>query len=56
VPAGASTSGTLSFAQLVRYTGGTPVNPPDVTQPAFAYDPNGILPSLGWNSKLKQWR
>ena len=44
------------FVQLVAYTGGTPANPPDVTQPAFAYDPNGVLPSKGWNVSLQQWK
>lgn len=41
--------------QIVMYTAGTPANPPDVTRSAMAYDPNGILPSKGWNTITQTW-
>jgi len=41
--------------QLVVYTSGTPANPPDLTKPALAYDPNGIQPILGWGTVSKTW-
>lgn len=41
--------------QLVVYTSGTPANPADVTQPALAYDPNGIQPILGWGTISQTW-
>lgn len=42
-------------AQLVTYTAGSPANPPDVTKSAIAYDPNGILPTLGWRVSDGTW-
>ena len=51
-----ASSGTVVLSQMVPYTGGTPPPPTDPTQPAFAYDKNGILPSKGWNATLQQWR
>lgn len=41
--------------QLVVYTSGVPANPPDVTKPALAYDPNGIQPILGWGTASQTW-
>ena len=40
-------------AQLVTYTSGTPANPPNVNNPAIAYDPTGNLPTLGWTPAPK---
>jgi hypothetical protein len=42
-------------AQLVTYTVGTPANPPNTANAAIAYDPNGILPTLGWNTSSLTW-
>lgn len=42
-------------SQLVQYTSGTPANPPNLDAPAFAYDPTGNLPSLGWNTSTHTW-
>jgi len=41
--------------QLVTYTSGTPANPSNINQPAWAYDPTGNLPSLGWNTTTHTW-
>lgn len=41
--------------QLVPYTVAPPANPTNTAQPAFAYDPTGILPSLGWNTSSLTW-
>lgn len=51
-----ASGGTVVLSQMVRYMGGTPALPTDPTQPAWAYDPTGRLPSLGWNVQLQQWR
>lgn len=42
-------------AQFVVYTSGTPSNPPNTSQPAMAYDKNGILPILVWNVDTQSW-
>lgn len=42
-------------SQLVMYTSGTPANPPDTSRAALAYDPNGILPTMGWNTVTLSW-
>lgn len=41
--------------QLVAYTSGSPANPADISKPAFAYDPNGVLPTLGWRVSDHTW-
>lgn len=46
----------ISSTQLVPYTVAPPPNPPNQNLPAFAYDPNGILPSMGWNTTTKTWQ
>lgn len=43
------------MGQLVPYTFGTPPPPTDVTIWGWAYDPNGILPSMGWNPSTQTW-
>lgn len=47
--------GSGGTAQLVTYTSGTPANPADITKPAYAYDPNGFLSPLGWNTTTHLW-
>ena len=42
-------------AQFVTYTSGTPSNPSNTANPALAYDPNGNLPTLGWNVATQTW-
>lgn len=44
-----------SGGQQVTYTSGTPSAPANVNMPAMAYDPNGILPTLGWNTTTHTW-
>jgi len=44
-----------SSLQLVTYTSGSPAAPPNTSQPAIAYDPTGILPTLGWNTSTLAW-
>lgn len=41
--------------QIVTYTSGTPANPANTALPAWAYDPNGVLPQLGWNPNTLTW-
>lgn len=47
--------GTSTGTQLVPYTVAPPPNPTDPTKPAWAYDPTGNLPSLGWNTNTLSW-
>lgn len=54
--AGGGGGGGGLTGQLVRYTSGSPANPTDVTKPAIAYDPNGILPNLNWDSVSLTWK
>lgn len=42
-------------SQLVPYTVAPPPNPTNTALPALAYDPNGILPVLGWNTTTLTW-
>lgn len=42
-------------AQLVTYTSGSPASPSNPNQAAIAYDPTGILPTLGWNTSNNTW-
>jgi len=42
--------------QLVTYTSGTPENPPNTQQAAIAYDPAGILPTMGWDIASQTWK
>lgn len=48
-------TGSSSGVQIVAYTSGTPANPSDITKPALAYDPNGFLPIVGWNTTTHLW-
>lgn len=41
--------------QIVKYTSGTPANPSDISKPALAYDPNGFLPIVGWDTDAHTW-
>ena len=41
--------------QIVAYTIAPPANPTNVLAAAIAYDPNGILPLLGWNTNSQSW-
>jgi hypothetical protein len=50
-----SGSGGGGTTQLVTYTSGSPAAPPNTSQPALAYDPNGILPQYGWDVATQQW-
>lgn len=52
IPGGGGGGGS---AQMVTYTSGTPAAPTDPTQPAVAYDPTGVLPTLGWNPNTLTW-
>lgn len=45
----------VSTGQFVAYTSGTPSNPDNTSLPAMAYDPNGNLPSMGWNISTQSW-
>lgn len=49
------TGGGVAGGQVVIYTSGTPPDPADISKPALAYDPNGILPTLGWNTVTHTW-
>lgn len=46
----------VTGSQMVLYTSGTPATPVKPNLPAMAYDPNGSLPTLGWNTNLLAWR
>jgi hypothetical protein len=46
----------LGGTQLVRYTVGMPAAPPNPSLSAIAYDPNGMLPFMGWNSNTLSWK
>jgi hypothetical protein len=43
------------MGQLVPYTSGNPPPPLDPGLPALAYDPNGILPTKGWDTLTKKY-
>lgn len=49
------TGSSAGGGQIVTYTSGTPANPANLSQPALAYDPNGILSTLGWNTSTHLW-
>lgn len=42
-------------AQFVTYTVAPPANPTNTANPAIAYDPTGVLPTLGWNVNTQSW-
>ncbi len=42
-------------AQFVTYTSAPPANPSNTANPAIAYDPTGVLPTLGWNVNTQTW-
>lgn len=42
--------------QLVAYTSGDPAAPSNPQKEAWAYDPNGILPSKGWDIASQTWK
>lgn len=42
-------------SQMIMYTSGTPASPVNPNLPAMAYDPNGHLPILGWNTNDLTW-
>lgn len=42
-------------AQFVTYTVAPPANPANTANPALAYDPTGVLPTLGWNTATQTW-
>lgn len=50
-----ASGGIGGTGQLVVYTSGTPANPADISKPAYAYDPNGFLSPLGWNTTTHLW-
>lgn len=52
---GAGGGGGGGAGQVVAYTSGTPADPADTALPAMAYDPNGVLPTLGWNTGTLTW-
>lgn len=41
--------------QIVAYSVAPPANPADVTKPAIAYDPAGLLATLGWSVAGQAW-
>ena len=42
-------------SQILEYTVAPPADPPNVDMPAIAYDPNGVLPNLNWNTATHTW-
>lgn len=47
--------GGSSGGQIVAYTSAPPANPDDLSSPAIAYDPTGVLPTLGWSVAAQSW-
>lgn len=52
---GGSSSGGSGDSQLVTYSAGVPADPGDTALPALAYDPDGILPIMVWNTATLSW-